>query len=136
MNEVKNLVDKGGASVYTTYAVEIGDDLWNTLYTYLEETFPDEENIYCSIYRIEGIFEENNNKFVIIQSRKDNKYFRLNFSYDDNGFIPDENLIEVSKTYTPTEKAQFDVEVVKTFEANYALTKKEKNEDNSEQNNN
>ena len=33
MNELKELLNKGGAEVFTKYAVEIGDALWSALYS-------------------------------------------------------------------------------------------------------
>ena len=69
MNELKDLIKEGGVKeVFTQYAVEIGDALWNALYIHLERTYPDAKREYCSIYRIDGIYEENNQKFAIIYS--------------------------------------------------------------------
>ena len=127
MNELKELLKEGGAEkVFTRYAVEIGDGLWNALYSHLEKTYPDAKNCYCSIYRIEGIFEEKGQKFAVIQSRTDMKYYRLNFAIaEDTGFVPSETLIEVTKSYTPAEEPQFALEAVNEFETEYAKNKKE-----------
>jgi hypothetical protein len=36
MNEIKDLLAKGGTkNMFTTYAVEIGDALWSSLYRYI-----------------------------------------------------------------------------------------------------
>jgi hypothetical protein len=130
MEELKEyLVSEGGTNVYTTYAVDIGDGLWTALYTYIEETFPDSQNMYCSIYRIEGVFEENGTKFAVLQNRKDMKYYKLVFSYNDEGFSPTGTLVEVTKTYTPVSEPQFALADVEAFETEYASNKKEKNED-------
>jgi hypothetical protein len=59
ISEMYKLIQEGGDKVFTTYAVEIGDLLWSSLYSYIESQYPDGENSYCSIYRIDGIFEEN-----------------------------------------------------------------------------
>ena len=60
---------------------------------------------------------------MVLNERKDrNKFFQIDFSYTETeGFVPNEQMIEVSKTYVPTEKPQFSLEEVEA----YALKKKE-----------
>ena len=112
--------------MFTIYAVEIGDSLWNALYSHLEEKYPDGENCYCSVYRIEGIFEENGQKFAIIQSRANSKYYRLNFTLtEETGFMAQDVLIEVTKSYTPVAEPQFAATTVEEFAAEYAKKKAE-----------
>ena len=134
MNELKELLKEGGAKeVFTRYAVEIGDSLWNALYSYLEHQFPDSQCGYCSMYRVDGIFEENGQKFAVLQSRTNAKYYRLNFALtEDAGFVPSETLIEVTKSYTPAKEPQFALDAVEEFEAEYAK-KKEEEEDKVDQ---
>lgn len=116
--------------MFTRYAVEIGDALWSALYSYIEQTYPDGQNCYCSSYRIEGVFEEGGQKFAVLQSRANMKYYRLNFALtDDAGFVPSETLIEVTKSYTPAEEPQFALDAVEEFETEYAKKKKEEEED-------
>ena len=131
MNELKEFLKEGGAKeVFTRYAVEIGEALWNALYSHIEKTYPDTQNRYCSIYRIEGIFEDNGQKFAVLQSRSDMKYYRLNFAItEDAGFVPSDTLIEVTKSYTPAEEPQFALDAVEEFETEYAKKKKEEEED-------
>ena len=131
MNELKEFLKEGGAKeVFTRYAVEIGDALWSALYSHIEKAYPDAQNCYCSVYRIEGIFEDNGQKFAVLQSRADMKYYRLNFALtDDAGFVPSETLIEVTKSYTPAEEPQFALEAVEEFETEYAKKKKDEEED-------
>ena len=125
VNEVKDLLKEGGAKVFTRYAVEIGDALWSALYSYIESTYPDGQNCYCSIYRVEGIFEEGGQKFAVLQNRTSMKYYRMNFSIGESeGFIPSDTLIEVTKSYTPAEEPQFALKDVEEFEAQYAAKKK------------
>ena len=125
VNEVKDLLKEGGAKVFTRYAVEIGDALWSALYSYIESTYPDGQNCYCSIYRVEGIFEEGGQTFAVLQNRTSMKYYRLNFSIGESeGFIPSDTLIEVTKSYTPAEEPQFALKDVEEFEAQYAAKKK------------
>ena len=131
MNELKEFLKEGGAKqVFTRYAVEIGDALWSALYSHIEKAYPDVQNCYCSVYRIEGIFEDNGQKFAVLQSRADMKYYRLNFALtEEAGFVPSETLIEVTKSYTPAEEPQFALEAVEEFETEYAKKKKEEEED-------
>ena len=134
MNEIKKVLNEGGApTVFTTYAVEIGDTLWSALYSYLEHTYPranDEGYVYDSVYRIEGIYEEGSQKFAILQNRSNSKYFRMNFSLDDStGFAASAELVEVTKTYVPAAQPQFALEDVEAFELEYAKKKKGEKED-------
>lgn len=130
MNELKEFLKEGGAKeVFNKYAVEIGDSLWSALYRHIEQAYPDTENCYCSIYRIEGVFEEGTQKFAVLQSRSSMKYYRLNFALaEDTGFVPSDTLIEVTKSYTPAEEPQFALDAVEEFETEYAKKKKEEEE--------
>lgn len=115
--------------MFTTYAVEIGDNLWSAIYQYIEETYPDPKHEWCSIYRIDGIFEEDGQKFAILQDRSDLKYYRINFAISEQeGFIPSADLVEVTKSYTPAAEPQFKAEDVEAFEATYAAKKKDEKE--------
>ena len=132
MNELKELITEGGAKVFNTYAVEIGDALWSALYSYIESTYPDAENHWCSKYSIDGVFEENGQKFAILCNRAEMKYYRLNFSITEaDGFKAEDNLVEVTKTYTPATEAQFAAADVEAYIAEYAKKKdeEEKNQD-------
>ena len=114
------LTNEGGTPVFTKYAVEIGDSLWNAIWEYVHQQFPDAQDSWASMYRIEGIFEENDQKFVILQNPKDLKYYRLNFSLTDaEGFVPNNTLIEVTKTYVPAEEPQFAPADVEAYAAQY-----------------
>ena len=116
------LKEEGGTPVFTTYAVEIGESLWNSLFEYLVANYPEKECEYCSMYRIEGIYEEGSQKFAILQHRGKSAYFRMNFSYTEEGFSA-EALTEVEKEFIPVE-AQFAPEAVEAFELEYASKKK------------
>jgi len=130
INEVKELITEGGAKVFTTYAVEIGDALWSALYRYIESTYPDGEDRWCSKYSIDGVFEENGQKFAILCNRAEMKYYRLNFSITEaDGFKAEDNLVEVTKTYTPATEAQFAAADVEAYIAEYAKKKDEEEEE-------
>lgn len=136
MNELKEFMKEGGAKVFTQYAVEIGDGLWNSLWSYIETKYPDGPNSYCSVYRIEGVYEDAGQKFAILQSRQDQKYYRMDFSLTDvEGFVPSETLIEVTKSYTPAAEPQFALADVEAFETDYASKKKAEEEDKNNKSN-
>lgn len=135
MNEIKELLTEGGAKVFSTYAVEIGDALWSALYSYIETTYPDGENRWCSKYSIDGIFEEEGQKFAVLCNRAEMKYYRLNFSITEaEGFKADSELIEVTKTYTPSAESQFASADVEAYIAEYVKKKdEEKDKGNSDE---
>ena len=134
MNELKDLLKEGGfGEMYTQYAVEIGDSLWTAIYSYIQDNYPDANREYCSIYRIEGIYEEKGQKFVVLQHREELKYYRLNFDLSEGeGFAPGETLLEVTKSYVPAETAQFATDAVEQFESEYAQNKKAELDKNDE----
>jgi hypothetical protein len=124
--------------VFTTYAVEIGDSLWTAIYDYLVSNFTDEECEFCSIYRIEGIYEEGDQKFAILQHRTSMDYFRMNFSITEEGFSASEDLIAVEKEFVPATEPQFAPEAYETYSLEYAASKKpadepEEDEDKKEE---
>ena len=136
MNDLKELIKEGGTKVFSRYAVEIGDNLWNSLWNYTLEKYPDANNVYSSVYAIKGVCEEDSQKFAVLQNRTDNKYYRLNFSLNEtNGFVPADALIEVTESYTPAAEPQFSLEAVKTYETEYASKKKAEEEDKNNKDN-
>lgn len=136
MNDLKELIKEGGTKVFSRYAVEIGDNLWNSLWNYTLEKYPDANNVYSSVYAIEGVCEEDSQKFAVLQNRTDNKYYRLNFSLNEtDGFVPADALIEVTESYTPAAEPQFSLEAVKTYETEYASKKKAEEEDKNNKDN-
>ena len=135
MNELKQLITEGGAKVFTTYAVEIGDTLWSALYSYIESTYPDGENRWCSKYSIDGVFEEGDQKFAVLCNRAEMKYYRLNFSITEaDSFKAEGNLVEVTETYTPAAEAQFATADVETYIAEYVKKKNEEDENSQGKN--
>ena len=75
-------------------AVNIGD-LWGRVYAVIREH---DAWDYC----IQGIYEEDNQKFAILADR-DQKLYRLNFSLTEEGFGYDEELVEVKQEFTDTD---------------------------------
>lgn len=135
MKELKEylLKDKGGAQMLTKYAVEIGDSLWGALYSHMETAYPDESNSCLSLYRIEGVYEDENEKFAVLQNRTDLKYFKLTFSVtEENTFAFAEELQDITETYVAEEEPQFALDAVEQFELEYKK-KDEKEEDKDEE---
>ena len=133
MEEMKNILEKGGTSEMNTYAVEIGDSLWSQIYDYLETNFANADSeCGCSQYRIEGIYEEDTKKFVILQDRSSGKYYQLNFNLSEEaGFVAEGELFEVTQTFTPAAEAQFSLEAVEEYEATRYAAAPEVEEENA-----
>lgn len=109
MNELKELLNKGGKKVFTRYAVEIGDALWTALYSHVENT-----------YGIESVCEDEEQKLFAVLTA-DEKYYRLDFSIAEDGSVVFAEEAQLLEDYTPSEEPQFDAEAV----AEYAKSQKE-----------
>ena len=118
------LSNEGGTTpVLTTYAVEIGCHLWDAIYEYVWANFNDRWNELS----LDGVYEEDNQKFAILRNRKDLTLYRLNFSYDDEaGFQPAGELIQVSSEFAAVNESQFAKEEVEAYEVKFAESKQEK----------
>ena len=121
--------DEGGTPVFNTYAVEIGGVLWEAIYEYIYKEFGLDED-YQLMYTIDGIYEDNNQKFAILRNRKDLTYYRLNFMLTESeGFLPAESLVQVTPDYKPAEVAQFALEDVAAYETTFIDSKREELKD-------
>ena len=120
MNELKELLNKGGEKVFTRYAVEIGDALWTALYDYCVN----------GNYTIESVYEDEANATFAVIKDADGKFYRLNFSVAEEQIeIADE--LEDLTGFEPEAEPQFDAEAV----AEYAKAKakaEEKKDDEEE----
>ena len=126
MKEIKELLQKGGAEMFTTYAVEIGDSLWSALFSHISESLNSE-------YRIERVCEENEQKFAVLQNREDMKYYRLDLALSEEGdYTFSADLVDLADSYVPAEEPQFALEAVEEFEENFkkASDKKDEEDDN------
>ena len=115
INELNNLLNKGGEKVFTRYSVEVGDALWDALYSHVEGT-----------YGIESVCEEGEQKFAVLTA--DEKYYRLDFSVSEIGTVTYGEIVPL-EDYTPAEEPQFSAESV----AEYASKRKKKKEDEEEE---
>ena len=116
MSELKDLLNKGGEKVFTRYSVEVGDALWDALYSHVEDK-----------YGIESVCEEGEQKFAVLTA--DDNYYRLDFSMNEEGVVEFAADAVVIEGYTPAEEPQFSAESV----AEYASKKKKKKEDEEEE---
>ena len=114
MNELKELLNKGGEKVFTRYAVEIGDALWTALYSHVE-----------GIYGIESVCKEDEQLFAVLSA--DKNYYRLNFSIAEDGTVSFEAEVSALEGYIPSEEPQFSAEAV----AEYVKAKNEEKGKNS-----
>ena len=115
MNELKEYLIKEEKKVFTRYAVEIGDALWTALYSHVEGT-----------YGIESVCEDGDQKFAILTS--DDKYYRLDFSINEENVVEFAAEASLLEDYTPDEEPQFDAAAV----AEYAKSKKKDDEEEEE----
>ena len=102
INELKDYLNKGGEKVFTRYAVEIGDALWEALYSHVEGT-----------YGIESVCEDGEQKFAVLTA--DGKYYRLNFSISEENVVEFAAEAELLEEYTPAEEPQFIAEAVEEY---------------------
>ena len=109
MNELKELLNKGGEKVFTRYAVEIGDALWTALYSHVE-----------GAYGIESVCEDEGQKLFAVLTA-DEKYYRLDFSVAEDGSVVFAAEVTELEDYTPSEEPQFSADAV----AEYVKSKKE-----------
>jgi hypothetical protein len=98
MNELKELLNKGGAKVFTRYAVEIGDALWTALYSHIENNY--------SNYNIDSVCQEEESEQVFAVLSSEDKYYRLNLSVENEEYTFAAELEELTE-YTPGEEPQF-----------------------------
>lgn len=118
INELKDLLNEGGEKVFTRYSVEVGDALWDALYSHVEGT-----------YTIESVCEDDEGqKFAVVTA--DDKYYRLNFSVNEDGTVEfSSEEMEILGDYVPSEEPQFSAEAI----AEYASKKKKKDDEEEEE---
>ena len=104
MNELKDYLNKEEKKVFTRYAVEIGDALWTALYSHVE-----------GIYGIESVCEDGEQKFAVLTA--DDKYYRLNFSINEENVVEFAAEVTDLEDYTPSEEPQFDATAVAEYKA-------------------
>ena len=109
VKEMKNLLDKGGTQVFTTYAVKVGDDLWNAIYAFVDE------RQYASI---DAILSEGERKFAVLKDNAGN-FYSLDFTVAEDGVIQLADEVVAMDNYTPSEEPQFALADVENFVNEY-----------------
>lgn len=74
-------------------AVDIGD-MWGKLWDILHDKYPGHEG-WGSMYCIDGIYEEDNQKFAIIRHRDEDSLYRLDFSLTEEGMTVADEVVKV-----------------------------------------
>ena len=120
MNEMKEILNEGGAPKMTTYSVEIGGSLWNALYSHVNET-----------HKIVAVCTEDDQTFAVLQNREDESYSRMNFSFVEEVFTAEE--MTAMESYEPAEEPQFALEEVEAFEAEFKKEPEKKDDEEEEQ---
>lgn len=111
MTELKDLLNKEEQKVFKRYAVEIGDSLWTALYSHVSDT-----------YSIVSVCEDEEQKFAVLSA--DDKYYRLNFSINEEGTFEFASDVTEIESYTPDAEPQFSLSDIEA----YAKKKKEDEE--------
>ena len=125
MNELKELLSKGGTQVFTTYAVKVGDSLWTTLYSFVQE------RNYASI---EAVLSEGERNFAVIKDLNDNVY-SLDFSVAEDGAISLADEVVAMENYSPAEEPQFAPADVEAYKAGSQKKPEEDKDDKSDTSN-
>ena len=107
MNEIKELLDKGGKEMFTRYAVEVGDALWTALYTHISDTYSNEKYSIINVCK-----DEEEQVFAVVKADED-KLYRLNISFAEEAYNFSE-LVELESWATEAEP-QFAAEEVEKF---------------------
>lgn len=84
-------------------AVDIGD-MWGKVWDALHAKYPDGD--WGSVYRIDGIYEEDNKKFAIIHHKDDDAKYRLDFSLTEEGLTLAEEIVKVELEIVETDEVK------------------------------
>lgn len=105
-------------------AVDIGD-MWGKLWNALHAKYPDGD--WGSVYRIDGIYEEDNKKFAVIHHKDEDTKYRLDFSLTEDGLTLADEIVKVELEIVETDE-------VKKFAEPENADKYKKFEDDDEKN--
>lgn len=84
-------------------AVDIGD-MWGKVFDALHERYPDGD--WGSVYRIDGIYEQDNKKFAIIHRKDEDTKYRLDFSLTEEGLTLADEIVKVELEIVETEEVK------------------------------
>jgi len=82
-------------------AVDI-TDMWGKVYDALHTKYPDGD--WGSVYRIDGIYEENSNKFALIHHKDEDALYRLDFTLTEEGLTLSDEVTKVEIEIKETEE--------------------------------
>ena len=81
-------------------AVNIGD-MWGRIFDALHDRYPDGD--LGSVYRIDGIYEQDNKKFAIIHRKDEDVKYRLDFSLTEEGLTLADEIVKVEMEIVETD---------------------------------
>ena len=84
-------------------AVDIGD-MWGKIWDALHAKYPDGD--WGSVYRIDGIYEEDNKKFAIIHHKNEDAKYRLDFSLTEEGLTLADEIVKVELEIVETDEVK------------------------------
>lgn len=87
----------------TFAAVDIGD-MWGKMWDALHAKYPDGD--WGSVYRIDGIYEEDNKKFAVIHHKDEDAKYRLDFSLTEEGLTLSDEIIKVELEFVETDEVK------------------------------
>lgn len=73
-------------------AVDIGN-MWSRVFEALQDRYPDGD--WGSVYRIDGIYEQDNKKFAIIHRKDEDVKYRLDFSLTEEGLTLADEIVKI-----------------------------------------
>lgn len=84
-------------------AVDIGD-MWGKMWDALHAKYPDGD--WGSVYRIDGIYEEDNKKFAVIHHKDEDSKYRLDFSLTEEGLTLADEIVKVELEIVETDEVK------------------------------
>lgn len=84
-------------------AVDIGD-MWGKVFDALHDRYPDGE--WGSVYRIDGIYEQDNKKFAIIRRKDEDIKYRLDFSLSEEGLTLADEIVKIEMDIVETDEVK------------------------------
>ena len=81
-------------------AVDIGD-MWGRVFDALRDRYPDGD--WGSVYRIDGIYEQDNKKFAIIHRKDEDVKYRLDFSLTEEGLTLADEIVKIEMEIVETD---------------------------------
>ena len=87
----------------TFAAVDIGD-MWGKMMDALHAKYPDGD--WGSVYRIDGIYEEDNKKFAVVHHKDEDAKYRLDFSLTEEGLTLADEIVKVELEIVETDEVK------------------------------